>query len=153
MHDRHRMPGDPDYFTAVGRATIAFARLEWNAVWCCERLQMGYIGSLEERFEGGRRVRRGKTAGVIASDLSMLFERIPDPTLRYMVRPHAAIFSDLVKERNRLLHGKPGSTLAGEQRLFHQGGEWSTAMVDDFADRCVRAGEPLNALLHNQLVK
>lgn len=56
--DRLRVPVDDPYVHAVGLATICFARLEWDAVWCCERMEVGYIGTL------GR-----KTAGMIASDL------------------------------------------------------------------------------------
>lgn len=37
-NERLLIPQDADYFHALGLAIVAFARLEWNAVWCCERL-------------------------------------------------------------------------------------------------------------------
>jgi hypothetical protein len=45
-NDRMRIPQDSAYFHAIGLAAVAFARLEWDAVWCCERLQAGYITTL-----------------------------------------------------------------------------------------------------------
>jgi hypothetical protein len=41
--DRLRVPIDNAYVEALGRATYVFATLEWNAVWCCDRMQPNYI--------------------------------------------------------------------------------------------------------------
>jgi hypothetical protein len=143
MDDRLRVPQDRLYFEAVGLAAIAFARLEWNAVWCCERLQSGYIRTIEPRK---------KTAGTIGRELEALFSRVADPTLRARVVPFAKEFRDVVEHRNGLLHGKPGTAPNGDQRLFRDGSEWSVNEVNAFSDRCVLAGEPLNALLYNEFV-
>lgn len=141
MDDRLRIPQDHDYFQSVGLAAIAFALLEWDAVWCCERLQPGYIGTIEPRR---------KTAGTIGKDLKALFSRVDDAALRSRIKPLAEEFCEVVAQRNGLLHGKPGTAPNGDQRLFRRGSEWSINMVNAFSDRCVLAAEPLNALLYNE---
>lgn len=139
MNDRLRIPQDADYFKAIGLAAIAFARLEWNAVWCCERLQANYITTIEIKK---------KTAGVIGRDLKNLFSRVADSHLNARILPFAQEFCDIVEERNSLLHGKPGTANNGDQRLFRHGVPWSIADVDNFSDRCARAAAPLNSLLY-----
>ena len=39
--ERLRVPIDDAYLHAAGLATICFARLEWNAAWCCEKMRAG----------------------------------------------------------------------------------------------------------------
>jgi len=141
MDDRLRIPQDEAYFRCLGLATFAFARLEWNAVWCCERLQPGYILTIEAKK---------KTAGAIGKDLQSLFSRVVDPTLRTKIVPFAEEFRKVVEERNGLLHGKPGTAPSGDQRLFRNGIEWSIGAIDGFSDRCVVASLPLNALLYGE---
>lgn len=142
--DRLRVPQDPDYFHAVGLAAVAFARLEWGAVWCCHRLQPGYIQTIETRR---------KTAGVIAGDLEGLFQRISDASLRAKAVPFANEFKLIVPERNALMHGKPGTAPDGAQRLFRHGNVLSVDDVNEFSDRCERAGGLLNALLYDELAE
>ncbi|WP_072039859.1 hypothetical protein [Enterobacter cloacae] len=141
-NERLLIPQDAGYFHALGLAAVAFARLEWDAVWCCERLQKGYISTIEPKK---------KTAGFIARDLEALFGRISDHTLRQKVEPFATEFIAIVLDRNALFHGKPGTTKESDQRLFRSGIPWSIQDVNDFADRCTRAGAPLNALLYDEL--
>lgn len=142
--DRLRVPQDTEYFHAIGLAAVAFARLEWDAVWCCERLQPKYIDEIDEKR---------KTAGKIASDLKELFSKVSDDAFRAKIIPFAEEFSEVVEQRNGLLHGKPGTSPkpGGAQRLFRHGVEWDLDAVNEFADRCVRAGTPLNALLYDEL--
>ncbi len=140
--ERYRIPQDEVYFQAVGLAAVAFARLEWDAVWCCERLKPGYITTVE---------RRKKTAGVIAEDLKKLFLRISNSNLRAKLTPIAVEFKEIVQERNGLLHGKPGTASNGDQRLFRGASEWTIAKVNEFSDRCARADLSLNALLYGEL--
>jgi len=144
VDDRLRIPQDPEYFNAVGLAVVAFARLEWNAVWCCHRLQPDYIRTIEPAR---------KTAGTIGNDLKSLFQKISDRPLREKAVPFADEFKVLVTDRNALMHGKPGTAKNGDQRLFRNGNQLSISIVDDFSDRCVRTGEHLNALLHNELAE
>ena len=144
VDDRLRVPQDPEYFNAVGLAVVAFARLEWNAVWCCHRLQPNYIQTIEPAR---------KTAGTIGNDLKSLFLRISDGSLRQKAVPFADEFKVLVTDRNALMHGNPGTAKNGDQRLFRNGDELSIRFVDDFSDRCVRAEGHLNALLYNELAE
>lgn len=138
--DRLRVLIDNAYVEALGRATYVFAILEWNAVWCCERMDANYIGKL------GR-----KTAGNIAEDLVRFAEKRPDPQLRKDCSEPAKEFQRLVKIRNGILHGKPGTAPSGEQRLFRDGNPWTPAMIDDAADEFAACSISLNALLYNQL--
>jgi hypothetical protein len=144
VDDRLRVPQDPDYFNAIGLAVVAFARLEWNAVWCCHRLQPNYIRTIEPAR---------KTAGTIGNDLKSLFLRIYDGPLREKAVPFADEFKIIVIDRNALMHGKPGTAENGDQRLFRNGTELSINVVNDFSDRCVRAGGRLNALLYDELAE
>ena len=117
--DRLRIPQDPEYFQAIGLATIAFARLEWNAVWCCERLKPDYIGSIEKRK---------KTAGTIGRDLASIFARIIDDEFRLKISPYAVEFREIVELRNSIVHGKPATAPNGDQRLFRHGHEWNLSI-------------------------
>ena len=49
---KDRVPVDPEYIQAFGRAMFIFARLEWQAVWCCEKISPGAIQPLSERTAG-----------------------------------------------------------------------------------------------------
>lgn len=138
--DRLRVPVDDPYVNAVGLATICFARLEWDAVWCCEKMERGYINIL------GR-----KTAGMIASDLVEKAGAHPDAVIRQSLIAAAAEFKRLVGRRNDLMHAKPGTTPSGAQRLFRHGEEWTTEDVNRLADEFVVAGIPLNHHLHHLL--
>ncbi len=138
--DRLRVPVDDPYVHAVGLATICFARLEWDAVWCCEKMEAGYIGTL------GR-----KTAGMIASDLVAKAAVHPDVAVRQSLGTAAAEFKRLVGRRNDLMHAKPGTAPSGAQRLFRQGDEWTIEDVNRLADEFVVAGAPLNHHLHHLL--
>jgi hypothetical protein len=140
--DRLLIPQDPEYFQAVGLAVIAFARLEWDVAWCCERLAPGYISTIDSNR---------KVAGTIASNFLELIENLPNKALGKKIKPHAELFKKLVGDRNGLLHGKPGTAPGGAQ-LLHRHGDWLPIdMVNSFSDRCVQASAPLNALLYDEL--
>lgn len=141
-NDRLRVPQDAAYFQAIGLATVAFARLEWNSVWCCERLEPGFIHTIESQK---------KTAGALANDLNRLFSRVSDESLRSKITPFSDEFKAIVLERNGLIHGKPGTTPNGDQRLFRHGLEWSIESVNGFSDRCAGASTQLNGLLYDEL--
>jgi len=79
--DRMRLSIDDGYVEALGRATYAFAVLEWNAVSCCERMEPGYM------HKPGRAKSKKRTAGEIAEDLVALakltsIEPVAFPQLR-----------------------------------------------------------------------
>ena len=66
--ERLRIPIDDAYLHAVGLATICFARLEWNAAQCCEKMHAGYLNNIGTN-----------TTGQIANDLVALAGALPDP--------------------------------------------------------------------------
>ena len=138
--DRLRIAVDDAYVAAFGRATCIFAVLEWNAVWCCERMRPGHVRALKR-----------KTAGVIADDLDRLSHRRHDPVLRAACVKSATEFERLVDVRNAIIHGKPGTAPGGEQRLFRDGVPWTPDTVNDAADEFAACGASLNALLHGAL--
>lgn len=135
--DRLRVPIDGPYRHAVGLATICFARLEWDAIWCCEKLMPGYIHTVAT-----------KTAGQIAKDLINRAANHPDPAIVASLGAAAVKFKRLVGRRNDLVHTNPGTASSGEQRLFRYGAEWTIPMVEDLADEFVAASSPLNHHLH-----
>ncbi len=139
-NDRTRIVVDREYTESLGSAVYAFAILEWNAVWCCERIQQNYIQTITR-----------KTAGNIAADFVRLSERHPDKATRAACLAGATEFRRLVEIRNGILHGKPGTAPSGEQRLFRGDAVWSPALIDDAADEFAACSITLNALLHNQL--
>lgn len=50
--DRLRVLIDAPYLSALGLATICFARLEWAAVRCCEKIQPGYTNTVGAKTAG-----------------------------------------------------------------------------------------------------
>lgn len=57
VNDRLRSPVKDDYAEALGRVAYAFATLEWQVVWCSEKIKPGSL----RRFVGEE-----LTAGKIA---------------------------------------------------------------------------------------
>jgi hypothetical protein len=140
--ERLRIPIDAPYLHALGLAMVAFARLEWNASYCCERLKPGYIATIEPQR---------KTAGKIARDLVEMVAALSDPVLQAAMAEPADELKALVEDRNGLLHGKPATASNGDQRLFRGGEEWSIPEVNKLADAFVRTSLKLNALLYREL--
>lgn len=122
------------YAEAVGRAVFIFARLEWDAVWVCEKLQPGYINNLGK-----------KTAGRIADDLTRLTSTA---TSAAAFAPICTDFKRLVDVRNRLLHGKPGTSNDGDQNLFDRGVAWTIGKINDAADEFTTCDLELNPMMH-----
>ena len=140
--DRLRVPIDDPYLYAIGLAVFCFAKLEWNAVWCCEKIQSDYIPTIAAQR---------KAAGVIAGDLVRLASTHHDPVVRVSLGAGASDFAALVRRRNDLLHATPGTARSGHQRMYRKGVEWTIPMIDDLADECVHAGGVLNHHLHQAL--
>lgn len=138
--DRLRVPIDDPYLHALGLALVCFARLEWDAVGCCEKMRPGYTESLKR-----------KTAGEIAADLVELAAAHSDPAIVASLSPAAIEFQRLAKIRNALMHAKPGTAPNGDQRLFRDGDEWTIAKIDDAADAFSANSCDLNKHLHHVL--
>lgn len=138
--ERLLVPIDADYTSALGLAVYCFASLEWNAVWCCERIDPGSINGLEDR-----------TAGRVADTLVHLVARLDDSDDRTKLERAAANFRDLVATRNNLVHSKPGTAFDGSQGLFRHGDHWTIAELERTADAFTRCSLKLNHALHGLL--
>jgi hypothetical protein len=137
--DRLRVPVEANYVHAIGLATFAFTRLEWDAVWCCERIAPGVIHSLADR-----------TAGSVAKKLVELAEgrsaNVTDDLLDASKK-----FEELVRLRNGLVHAKPGTDHDQGQRLFRDGEAWTIDAINDAADAFTECSLRLNAILYSSL--
>jgi len=138
--ERLRMPVNPDYASALGLAVYCFASLEWNAVWCCERIEPGSIESLEDR-----------TAGRVADTLLHLLKGLGSFGEQLELQSAAADFRFLVGTRNNLVHAKPGTTPDGMHGLFRHGDQWTLAELEGVADAFAECSIRLNQALHGLL--
>jgi hypothetical protein len=138
--ERIKVPIDASYLHAVGLATICFARLEWDAVWCCEKMRTDYL-----------QCARTKTAGQIANDLVNFAAAHLNPEVVASLGPPAAKFRRLVGKRNDLVHANPGTAVHGDQRLFRNGVEWTIDLINGTADEFAAASRPLNYHIHHVL--
>jgi hypothetical protein len=139
-NERLRVPVDPDYASALGLAVYCFASLEWNAVWCCERIEPGSVENLADR-----------TAGRVADTLLHLVGQLESSTEQVDLKGAAADFRFLVGTRNNLVHAKPGTAPGGEQALFRHGDQWMLAELEDVADAFTACSMRLNRALHGFL--
>jgi hypothetical protein len=140
QNDRFRVPVEAAYTSAIGLAVYAFARLEWDAVWCCERISPNSINKLADR-----------TAGGVANKLIELAGTLAASPQRIKLVQASAEFKELVETRNKLVHAKPGTDSDGGQRLFRDGQPWTVEMIDVAADAFTACSGRLNALLHGFL--
>ena len=141
VEDRLRVPFEAGYAGDIGLAVICFAICEWNAVWCAEKIEPGYI-----------RTKRRKTAGQIAKDLIRIAAKLPSEPFGDRLRDAATEFDRLTDRRNDLLHANPGTDADGSQRLFRDGVTWSPRDIQEFADQTTRCSEILNDILHTHLL-
>lgn len=139
-NDRLRIPSNSDYTSALGLAVYCFASLEWNAVWCCERIEPGSIENLADR-----------TAGRVADTLLHLVERLDRSGEQSDLKSAASDFRFLVGTRNNLVHAKPGTAPDGQQSLFRHGDQWTLTelegVADSFATCSMRLHQALQGLL------
>lgn len=138
-----RIPEDEDYLIALGRATYYFSYLEWGIIWLMETLQPEFLHSASNM-----------TAGEIAKKFSSASESLdkanPD---RACLKKLACNFTDLVHDRNSLMHGNPHTAVGGEQRLLYDGNhghrDWTKNLIKDFSSRTATASSDAGKLLHN----
>jgi len=134
--DRLKIPVEPEYISALGLAVFAFARLEWNAIICCERIQAGSIEELMDR-----------TAGRVADTLASLVRTLPKSPGREKLEQAASDFQVYARTRNNLLHAKPGMDPDGRQRLFRDGDQWTIDEIEAVADAFTGCSLRLDACL------
>ena len=137
------IPVAEDYLCALGRATYNFSYLEWGVIWLTETLQPRFL-----------QMASSMTASNVAEKFSSAVEKLdntdPDKTRLQIL---ARNFSDLVPNRNSLMHGNPHTALSGEQRLLYDGKhgrkDWTIDSIRDFSSRTATASIEVGQLLHN----
>lgn len=139
-NDRLRVPVRSEYASALGLAVYCFASLEWNAVWCCERIRAGSIENLSDR-----------TAGRVADTLVHLVETLDLSAEQVALSSAATDFRALVGTRNNLVHAKPATAANGEQALFRHGDQWTLDELEAVADAFTACSLKLNDALHGFL--
>jgi hypothetical protein len=137
--DRLRVPVDAAYLTAIGIATYCFALMEWNAVYCGQKLSPGYVSTVAR-----------KTAGTIGRDISGFDQLVTDQVKQARYRAAAAEFVRLVDRRNDLVHANP-ATVGSDQRLVRHGTPWQPNEIEDLADAFTACSMELNELYHHVL--
>lgn len=139
---RESIPARDQYLRELGRATYNFAYLEWGIVWLTETLEPGFLS-----------ISQTLTAGQLAQKFTDAVERVPasdgdQPELADLARN----FRELVKERNRLIHGNPFTAESGEQRLLYSGKhgrkDWTEELIQRFSDVTATLGSRAGRLLH-----
>lgn len=135
---------EPDYLQALGHAIYNFACLEWNIVWLADALKPGYVFTIQNHR---------KTVGRIAADFQRLVKKSArrNPTVADELNRLSETFLRLVKERDRLVHGKPATTSpTGEQCLVYaedgRSMTWNEAAILDVAQEFEAAATEANAL-------
>lgn len=139
--DRLRSPVKNDYIEALGRAAYTFATLEWQVVWCVEKIRPNSIRKI---------IAEEMTAGKIAKLFIDAARNMPKSSAREELRTLASRFMELVSVRNNILHGKPCTGPNGEPRLSGS----NVIEIPDFesaADDFVECNGKLNALFYDFL--
>lgn len=139
--DRLRQPIESAYAEALGAAAFCFAVLEWNAVYCADRIKPGVLHAF---------LAQELTAGQIAKKLTDLVRNMPPSNERAELIAAAASFMDLVKVRNQILHGKPCTGPSGEARLSFTS-VLEISDLQDAADLFSSCSIELSRLLHGFL--
>lgn len=134
-HAAHRI--QDRYAEALGRATYAFALMEWAAIACCEALDDGYIARM------GR-----VTAGEIGENFERLAYGVGDPDRHTVLVEAAREFVRLVRVRNALAHARPGHDAQGRCILVHEGRPWTLDGILDAVRRFEACAERLDSLLN-----
>ena len=139
--DRLRSPVKADYVDALGRAAYTFSSLEWQVVWCAEKISPSSLCKI---------VDNEMTAGRIAKAFVDVTRNMPRSKEREELKASASQFMDLVEVRNNIMHGKPCTGPNGAARLS---GEAVIEIPDleNAADDFVECGVKLNEMFYGFL--
>ena len=138
--ERLKIIVDDPYLLALGRTLFVFSGLEWNVVWCCERLRPGYIETVDR-----------KTAGAIATEFVEGAANVGPGRVADRLRAAAADFRRLVVVRNDIMHAQPCHAPTGEERLQRRGELWTIEELERAADQFAICSIELNDLFHHWL--
>lgn len=135
---------DGAYIAALGLAVFTFARCEWQAVWCCERIKPGALDKI---------VSKRMTAGQIAKHFADLVRNMPKSRKRGYLLGASKEFTAIVDMRDRIVHGKPCTALDGAQRLNDANGIIETHDLEAAADAFTSCANRLNELFYGFLAR
>jgi hypothetical protein len=139
-----RIPVDPNYVQALGRAFYNFTYLEWGIIWRIVKLS----------DDGFTSVPTGKSASSIATALLRAVAKTTPPlseTLRKSLVKHHEKYLAAIRVRNKLLHGHPYTAPDGSQQIGGGGHEWTTDKIDEAAKSFEDIAIEGNAIFHGQL--
>jgi hypothetical protein len=136
--ERLRLEIDEPYLVALGTCLFVFASLEWNVVWCGEKIAPGFLTAS-----------RQNTAGRIAADFEPLAARVVDGIVRTRCIAASQEFRRLVHVRNAIMHAQPCTAPSGEQRLVREENLWTVAELEAAADQFATCSIKLNDLFHH----
>lgn len=139
--DRLRCPVEKEYVEAIGLTAYTFASLEWQVVWCMEKIKPESIRKV---------VGEEMTAGTIAKKFIDATRNMPKSKERELLKGCAQKFMELVQVRNQIMHGKPCTSPNDEQRLSNKG-IIEIATLESAADDFVECGNKLNELFYSFL--
>ncbi len=139
--ERLRIPVDDSYLAALGRCLFTFARTEWAAVWCGEKIAPGFLQAAGN-----------KTAGQIGADFEGLAASLPQGSVYTRCLAAAKEFRRLVPLRNGIMHAQPCTAPTGEQRLTRRGNLWTIAELETAADEFAACDIELMDFFHNHLL-
>ncbi len=137
-NERLRVVLDPAYANALGVALYCFALCEWNAIYCIQKHQPGYVAKNQSTM-----------AGTVAQKLCSITSKLSETPKKQKWERAAKTFCELVKtERNHLVHAKPATNEDGEQRLFYFDFEWTIERIEDVANKFTKCSIDLSKLYH-----
>jgi hypothetical protein len=139
-----RIPADPTYLAALGRAHYNFVYLEWIVVSTIVRLRDGDWSEVPQR----------RPAGHILIALCRSIEQATPPLpngLRARLRSFSKAFDDCIDVRNKLLHAHPFTADGGAQQVGSPGREWSLDRIHDAAKQFEDAAITGNDIYHGEL--
>lgn len=138
--DRLRVPVEDAYLHAIGLAMFCFARLEWEAIYCCEKIAPGYLKNVSKKF-----------AGEIAKDLAEKASSLPNQLIGEKLKDISEKYKNSVRHRNDLVHAKPASTSNNQQQLIRNGDFLSIEQINTWSDSFAALSISLNHIHHNDL--
>ena len=138
-----RIPVDEEYLRALGRATYNFVYLEWSIICLTETLQKGFVKKASP-----------KTARDISNSFCNEVKLLDDTrSFKVPLQALAGEFSQIVIERNCLMHANPYTAKTGEQRMRYDGPhghrDWTIELMTEFSGRTAAAAREAGNLLHN----
>lgn len=145
-----RIPADPAYLQALGRAFYNFVYLE--------SIVVHIIGRLHSRGYGA--VKDTDTAGMIADTLRISIERssLPNDLCNRLLEFQEKFRLAVRHDRNDLLHSRPYSIPSGEQRLSRRNPEvpseniyWPTEKAYESADLFAKLAIEGSELFHDEI--